>query len=195
VDKQIQEAHAAINDDDPTGTRYVDMITNVMPSFFHAMPRGSMAILNGLLSYDAPLTYNEIFKNIDKSEVVVVTGEEDNVFVPGFEPGGNTWEGLEETGAVAGGESVRFTLENLPAGTYLINMSHDALTPGGDADLYVAVGREPTMDDYDERPYLSGSDESVTIRLEQPGQIHLMVYGYDEDVTTNAFVLKATAAE
>jgi hypothetical protein len=37
-----------------------------------------------LLSYSAPKTYDQIFDNIDRSEVVLVTGEEDNVFQPGM---------------------------------------------------------------------------------------------------------------
>jgi hypothetical protein len=74
-------------------------------------------------------------------------------------------------------------------------MMHDEEAPGGDADLYVAVGREPSMEDYDERPYLWGSDETVTVRLESAAVVNLMVYGYDEDVESNAFVITAKVAE
>ena len=96
VDGHLAEARAELNPDDPTGTRYMDMVTNVMPSFFRSMPYASMAMIDGLLAYEHPKTYDEIFKLIDKSEVVVVTGEEDNVYVPGYVPGGNGWEGIDE---------------------------------------------------------------------------------------------------
>lgn len=196
IDNQLQQAHADLNDDDPVGSRYLDMVTNVMPSYFHSMPHASMALVDGLLSYDAPMTYETIFKKIDKSEVVVVTGEEDNVFEPGFTPSDGGWEGLEEKGSVAPGESVRFSLGELPAGTYIISTTHDEAAPGGDVDLYVAAGREPTESDYDERPYLWGSDESVTVKLDRAMTVHIMVHGYeDESITSSAFVLTAKAAE
>lgn len=197
IDNQLQQAHADINDDDPVGSRYLDMVNNVMPSYFHSMPHASMALMDGLLSYDAPMTYETIFKKIDKSEVVVVTGEEDNVYEPGFVPGGGGgWEGLEEKGSVAPGESMRFSLGELPAGTYIVSTTHDEAAPGGDVDLYVAAGREPTEDDFDERPYLWGSDESVTIKLDRAMTVNIMVHGYEDDsVTSSAFVLTAKAAE
>jgi hypothetical protein len=196
IDNQLQQAHADVNDDDPVGSRYLDMVTNVMPSYFHSMPYASMALMDGLLNYAEPETYEHIFKDIDRSEVVVVTGEEDNVYEPGFEPGGNGWEGLEESGAVAPGESMSFELGELPAGTYSISISHDEAAPGGDADLYVAVGREPTLDDYDERPYLYGSDEMVTVKLERATPVYVMVHGYEyEEVESSAFLLSAAPAE
>ena len=56
----------------------------MMPSFFSSMPNASTALMKGLLSYDAPKTYDKIFEDVDRSEVVLVTGEEDNVFQPGM---------------------------------------------------------------------------------------------------------------
>jgi hypothetical protein len=44
--------------------------------------------MKGLLSYGQPKTYDQIFEDIDRSEIVLVTGEEDNVFQPGM-PIGN----------------------------------------------------------------------------------------------------------
>lgn len=194
IDNQLQQAHADINDDDPVGSRYLDMVNNVMPSYFHSMPYASMALMDGLLSYTEPKTYEEIFKNIDRSEVVVVTGEGDNVYTPGFVPGGGGFEGLEETGTLAPDESVRFKLD-LPAGTYIINTAHDEAAPGGDVDLYVATGREPTKSDYDERPYEWGSDEAVTVKLDAAGALHIMVHGYEENTESSAFKLTVKAAE
>jgi hypothetical protein len=84
VDGSLAQTRAALNPDDPTGTKYMEFVTNAMPSFFSSMPEASTALMKGLLSYSAPKTYDQIFDNIDRSEVVLVTGEEDNVFQPGM---------------------------------------------------------------------------------------------------------------
>ncbi len=198
VDGHLAQTRALLNPDDPTGTRYMDMITNVMPSFFSSMPYASMALIDGLLAYEAPQTYQVIFKNIDKSEVVVVTGEEDNVYEPGYNPGGGTtaWEGIEEKGSVAKSEQKHYELGELPAGTYVLSTSHDSAQPGGDVDLYVAFGHAPTLESYDHRPYLDGSDESVTIKLDEPTTVYVMVYGYPyADTADSAYLLSGRAAE
>ncbi len=196
VDGHLAETRALLNPDDPTGTRYMDMVTNVMPSFFRSMPYASMAMIDGLLSYEHPRTYDEIFKKIDESEVVVVTGEEDNVYYPGYEPGGgSTWDGLTESGAVGKGQAAHYELGELPAGTYVFAMSENPEQPGGDADLYLAVGRAPTQDDYDQRPYLSGSNETITLQLDEPATVYLMVYGYEwADTETSAYLLDGRVA-
>jgi hypothetical protein len=84
VDSALADAHAAVNDDDPDGTKYLDIVANAMPSFFRSMPLATMALVEALLKRDEPKTYEEIFKDIDKSEVVLVTGEHDNVYTPGY---------------------------------------------------------------------------------------------------------------
>jgi hypothetical protein len=84
VDGSLAETRARLNPDDPSGTKYMEFITNAMPSFFRSMPLASVAMVRGLLSYAQPKTYEEIFKGIDSAEVVLVTGEEDNVFSPGM---------------------------------------------------------------------------------------------------------------
>jgi hypothetical protein len=84
VDGSLAQTRAALNPDDPTGTKYMEFVTNAMPSFFSSMPYASKALISGLLSTDAPKTYDEIFANVDDNEIVLVTGEEDNVFQPGM---------------------------------------------------------------------------------------------------------------
>ena len=84
VDGTLAQQRALLNPDDPTGTKYMEFVTNAMPSFFQSMPNASTALVRGLLGYAAPKTYDQIFKEIDRSEVVLVTGEEDNVFAPGM---------------------------------------------------------------------------------------------------------------
>ncbi len=204
VDGYLAQARATLNPDDPSGTRYMDMVTNAMPSFFSSMPHATFAMLDGLLSFAEPKTYEQIFKNIDKSEVVLVTGEEDNVFTPGYDPsGGGTdggngggYEGFEAKGSVAPGEARQHALGTLPAGTYVIATNEDPASPGGDVDLYVSLGKEPTLDAYDYRPYIEGSAESVTVTLAAPTEVFAMVYGYEgAAVASSAYVLSANAAE
>jgi hypothetical protein len=84
VDGSLAQTRAALNPDDPSGTKYMEFVTNAMPSFFSSMPNASTALMQGLLSYKTPKTYDQIFEKIDRSEVVLVTGEEDNVFRPGM---------------------------------------------------------------------------------------------------------------
>jgi hypothetical protein len=84
VDGSLAQTRAPLNPDDPGGTKYMDFVTNAMPSFFSSMPYASQALIQGLLAYAQPKTYDEIFAKVDESEVVLVTGEEDNVFQPGM---------------------------------------------------------------------------------------------------------------
>ncbi len=84
VDSALAEAHAAVNEDDPEGTLYLDLMANAMPSFFRSMPEATMAMIRALLDRDNPQTYQEIFTQIDPAEIVLVTGEHDNVYEPGM---------------------------------------------------------------------------------------------------------------
>lgn len=84
VDGSLAQTRAVINTDDPTGTKYMEFITNAMPSFFDSMADASTAVVKGLLDVAQPKTYDQIFENIDPAEIVLVTGEEDNVFEPGM---------------------------------------------------------------------------------------------------------------
>lgn len=184
VDGSLAQTRAQLNADDPTGTKYMEFVTNAMPSFFSSMPKASTALINGMLSYAAPKTYDQMFANIDSSEVVLVTGEEDNVFQPGMPigtSGGSSGGGgatpaefkpFEESGSVARGEAKSYAYD-VPAGTYAIELSGT-----GDADLYVRKGVAPTKTAYDCRPYQSGSSERCTITLTDAGKLHVMVNGY-----------------
>ena len=83
IDSALADAHAEVNDDDPQGTKYLDIVANAMPSMFVSMPKATMAIFEGLLSYDAPMTYEEILASMDDYQVALVTGENDNEYRPG----------------------------------------------------------------------------------------------------------------
>ena len=43
VDDALADIRQRLNPDDPTGTRYLDVLTNVMPSYFRDMGDASMA--------------------------------------------------------------------------------------------------------------------------------------------------------
>ncbi|MEO7092172.1 MAG: PPC domain-containing protein, partial [Polyangiales bacterium] len=176
VDGSLAETRAAINTDDPTGTKYMEIVTNAMPAFFSSMPTGSLALLRGLMKTEAPMTYEQIFAGVDKSQIVVVTGEEDNTYVSGGGTGGGgttTWAGIKQTATVAKAEEKRFDSGTVQPGTYTFS-----ITGTGDADLYVKVGNAPTTTLYDCRPYKNGSSESCSVNVGTTSVVHVMVRGY-----------------
>lgn len=193
VDGSLAKTRSVLNPDDPTGTRYMDMVTNVMPSFFSSMPSASMALVDGLMSVDEPKTYQDIFAKIDRSEVVVVTGEEDNVFTPGGVEAPWTFD---DKGVVTRDQMIDYDLGELPAGTYTIAIHEDQSALGGDADLYVRLGQKPTKTAYDQRPWLDGSNETVTIELTQKTRVYAMVHGYEDMADDSAaFSISGRVAE
>ncbi len=173
VDSALWDAHAEVNPDDPAGTRYLDIVMNALPAAAGSSPAALMALVGGLLSYDEPLTYESIFARIDRSQVVLVSGEQDNTYTPGGGGDPEPWDGMEQSGSLAGGEEVRFETPTLAAGSYRFEMSGT-----GDADLYVRVGSTPTTSVYDCRPYRSNSDEACSVELASSAPIHVMVRGY-----------------
>lgn len=175
VDSALFDAHAAVNSDDPSGTKYVDIITNAMPSFFRSMPRATIALVDGLIQVDDPLTFEQIFKDIDSSQIVLVSGEQDNTFVPGGggDVGTPDWPGIAESASVRQDEEFRFETPSLEPGTYTFEITGD-----GDADLYVRVGLEPNTRKYDCRPFRASSRERCELTLTSSTVIHGMVRGW-----------------
>jgi hypothetical protein len=175
IDNALFTAHKTINPDDTsaTGTKYIDIINNSMPAYFASMAGASMSIFRGLLAYNEPKTYEQMFSNIDRSQVVMVTGEEDNLFTPGGGGQPMSWGGLSENGSVTRNATKAFSTPVLEAGKYQF-----AMTGTGDADLYVRIGSAPTTTTYDCRPYKTGSNETCEVNLAQPAPIHVMVRGY-----------------
>lgn len=173
IDDALFNAHKALNPDDTTGYKYIDIVNNAMPAFFASMSGATMSIFRGLLSYNEPKTYEQMFSSVDRSQVVLVTGEQDNVFTPGGGGQPMPWGGLAEAGAVARNVSKTFATPVLEAGTYQFQ-----ITGTGDADLYVRIGSAPTTSSYDCRPYKTGSNETCKVTLAQPAPIHVMVRGY-----------------
>jgi hypothetical protein len=181
IDGSLVAAHKAINPDDTTGSKYIDIVNNGMPAFFSSMPDASLAMMRGFLSYDNPQTYEQIFAKVDSSQMVMVTGEADNQFTPGGGGTPSAWNGLNESGSLARNVKKSFTTPTLAAGTYQF-----ALTGTGDADLYVKVGSAPTLTSYDCRPYKTGSNETCKVTLAQPTTVGVMVNGY---ATSSTFKL------
>jgi len=183
IDDALADAHRAVNSDDPDGTKYLDIVTNAMPSFFREMPAASMALISGLMAFDDPQTYEQMFLGIDSDEVVLVSGEQDNVYVPGFGEGGDdddrsgdgeeNWTGLEAEGTVVADQEHRFTTPVLAPGRYEFEM-----VGSGDADIYVRSGLAPTTSTFECRPFRSGSDETCVVDLATPAEIHVMVRGW-----------------
>ncbi|HTL31845.1 MAG TPA: PPC domain-containing protein [Kofleriaceae bacterium] len=173
IDGSLSSAHQAVNSDDTTGFKYIDIVNNGMPAFFSNMPESSLAIFRGMLSYDDPKTYEQILAKIDSSQLVMVTGEQDNAFTPGGGGQPQAWGGLNEQGSLARSVKKQFLTPTLAAGTYSF-----AMTGTGDADLYVKVGSAPSLTSYDCRPYKTGSNETCQVTLAQPAPIGVMVNGY-----------------
>lgn len=187
-DDTLATTRAALNADDKSGTRYMDIIANAMPAYFSSMPQAGMALIDGLISLDAPRTYEQIFKDIDKAQSVVVTGEEDNVFVPG--PAQSLRLVQDEAGTVGYKETVSFETAELPAGKYVFEMTPEPGAPGGDADLRVRAGAKPTTDKTYKCPsYLYNSNERCTLSLTKAQKVYFTVTG-DKSVPSS-FVVRA----
>jgi hypothetical protein len=75
VDGALTKAHHNVNPDF-AATKFVDIITNAMPSYFHSNSRSNMQLIDGLLKQES--TYRVILAGFDSSQRAIVTGEEDN---------------------------------------------------------------------------------------------------------------------
>ncbi len=178
VDSALWDARAAVNEDDPQGTKYLDVVTNALPSYFSSMPRATIALIEGLMNIEQPQTYEQIFRNIDSSQVVLVSGEHDNAFVPGGGGEPTVWEGLSVEGALSSGGEERYETPVLEAGSYRFS-----LRGTGDADLYVRIGQAPTAEYYDCRPYRPNSRETCDVEITTPAPVHVMVAGFSTEST------------
>jgi hypothetical protein len=177
VDDTIPNQRALLNADDPTGTRYLDMVTNAMPAYFVSLADSTMALVRALSAPNAPQSWGTIFRNVDSSQVAVVTGEEDNVFEPGYDPGAY-WNGFDAKGTVGYKQTLSWTTETLQPGTYVFATSPEPSNSSGDADLRVRVGAPPTITStYKCKSYVANSNERCQLTLTAPAKIYLSVTG------------------
>lgn len=116
---------------------------------------------------DGKITYANVKRLLDLS-VDTGGGSSD-----GGTGGGSTTPGhASESGSVNQGEWKHYGPFDVASGGKLTAL----MTGSGDADLYVKVGAQPTLDSYDCRPYRNGSNESCEVN--GPGQIFVSVNGY-----------------
>lgn len=175
VDKSLADAHRDVNPTQETDYQYIDLMMNAMPAFFHANASNAMAVIEALMNHEDPISYEQMFEDIDDAQVVIVAGEQDNKFVPGGgeEPGTDEWAGMEEAGGVARNEEMHFGTPVLEPGRYVFEIQGD-----NDADLYVRVGAAPSFDRWDCRPFRNGSAETCVVDLSNDSAIHVMVRGW-----------------
>ena len=177
-DDTLTKTRALLNADDAAGTKYMDFITNGMPAYFNAMADDSMALLDALIAKDSPATYEQIFAKVDPAQVVVVTGEEDNVFAPGR---AITTPAYTLPGAVVTHAAVQsFQTPVLEPGTYEVTMMSDPGFPGADADMRARAGAAPDSSAYKCQSYKYNSNERCFITVPTREAIYLTVSGYSQ---------------
>ena len=82
VDGTLAETRARLNPSDPTGTKFMEILTNSMPPNWESLPNNTMSLIRDLSKTEAPLKYTDILAHFDQSGFVAVTGDEDNTFKP-----------------------------------------------------------------------------------------------------------------
>lgn len=84
VDRTLAERRATLNADDASGTKYMDTVSNVLGAWFRTGDETATSFLRDIVAAGgpkpAPKTYRQIFSGIDRDQLIVVTGEEDNEF-------------------------------------------------------------------------------------------------------------------
>lgn len=77
------EKRIALNgaEDDPEGTRYLDLVTNALPAYGDA-GRSTLGLYFAMLGMDDPASFDALVKGISSSHLVTVLGEHDNRFTP-----------------------------------------------------------------------------------------------------------------
>jgi len=82
VDGTLAKERAVLNPDDPTGTKYMEILTNSMPPDWDSLPNNTMSLTRDLMKIEAPVKYTDLLSHFDQSGFVTVTGDEDNRFHP-----------------------------------------------------------------------------------------------------------------
>jgi hypothetical protein len=86
LDRTLVNRRAELNPDDPSGAKYMDTVSNVLGGYFRTGDETARHFLEAMLDAGdptaTPRTFEEIFARIDPSQIIVVTGEEDNELHP-----------------------------------------------------------------------------------------------------------------
>jgi hypothetical protein len=86
--------------------------------------------------------------------------------------------GVPVTGISGSQNSEKIYRIDVPAGQTNLEIASYGGT--GDADLYVKFGARPTTTDYDYRPFLAGTDETVSVNSPTAGTWYVMLRGYSD---------------
>jgi len=184
-DSALADAHRAVNPDDVNGTKYVDLILNAMPAGWNLYRDDATTVLvKGLLDHESPRTFQRMFLDIAADQVVLVAGEEDNVYVPGYPGDGSppveSWGGLDEQATLGAGEERTYATPKLAPGRYEFTLSGD-----GNADLYLRVGTPATTSVWDCRPQRQSSSEVCRVDLPTAAALHLLLRGVAQSSTVD----------
>jgi hypothetical protein len=128
------------------------------------------------------------FISYSQARSLLLCANEPQTCAPAGGGGGGQGLLLDITAEVDRGEILDFDTGVVEPGQYIITLSHDPTRPGGDADLYVRVGAQPTTSVWDCRPYANGSAEQCTIDLTSSDTIFIQVRGWAQHI--NAFRLQ-----
>jgi len=83
IDDALGVAHKRVNPQYPQ-SKFLDLITNAMPSYFSDMGQSNTKIIKALVNQNK--TYREILSEINKIQRAIVSGEEDNQWPKSFYP-------------------------------------------------------------------------------------------------------------
>lgn len=130
------------------------------------------------------------FISYSRARALLLCANEPETCAPAGGGGGGGGQALllDLTAEVDRGEILDFDTGEVGPGRYVVTISHDPTRPGGDADLYVRVGTQPTTSAWDCRPYLNGSAEECVVDLAASDTIFIQVHGWADQV--NAFRLQ-----
>ncbi len=86
LDRTLGDRFSALNPDDPDGTKYLDTVSNVLGGYFDTGDETSLHLVRAFVEalHGVPRTYAKVFEDVDPTQIIVVTGEEDNAFRPGM---------------------------------------------------------------------------------------------------------------
>ncbi len=102
---------------------------------------------------------------------------------------GDLVNGVEKTNLSGALNSEAFYKIFVPAGQTSLVIRISTTNGAGDCDLYVKQGAQPTLGSFDYRPYLDGSNETVTVTNPAAGDWYVMLQGY---VAFDGVTLSAT---